>query len=442
MRAASILTLLFCIIITDLSAQSVIVAYDKDFEPYSYQNEAGNPDGAIIDIYKLWASKTNLEMSFVPCVSEDCMDLVLNNQADILAATDLTSDDKSLAFVPPMLRLSTSLFIRDDKVPASFSEFNDSLAFIKGTMLPNMDNEEFSDIKLKLVDTYLELKELVEEKELAAFIFEAPDPTDSELRLKAPVGYTRYQHLFTKEFRPIIKSDKKELISSLLEEGYNITSDELVEISTRHKLYMKMQPDYRRIYIAIVIGLISLVVILVIRNNKLRAVKSLSIQESRGLEEIIQAGESDKVEFKSSFHWDYRQEKPNKALQNVIMKTIAAFLNADGGSLVIGVDDEGKVLGLKNDYNSLKKSNRDGFMLVLTNLINQSFGKHTHRLIRISIDEVANEDVCAITISPSEEPVFLGAKGDEEFFVRASASSQPLSMSEALAYIKEHWSKA
>jgi hypothetical protein len=78
-------------------------------------------------------------------------------------------------------------------------------------------------------------------------------------------------------------------------------------------------------------------------------------------------------------------------------------------------------------------------MLAMTNLINQNFGKDMHRLIKIVIAEINGGDVCAVTITPSEKPVFLGAKGNEEFFVRASASSQPLSMSEALAYIKEHW---
>lgn len=437
------MTILFCILVTGVSAQSVTVAYDIDFGPYSYQDKDGNPEGAIIDIYKLWASKAKLEMSFVPCDSEECLDLIINKDADLLAATDLERESDVLIFLPPILRLSTSLYIRNDIMSTTvLSDFTDSLTVLKGAGIANMDRKEFANIKLKIIDTYDELKVLVEEQAVTAFIFETPDPTDSELRLKVPNGYTRYQHLSTIEFRPVLNSENKSLNRLLIEKGYRITANEIAKIAVKHKLYMKIQADYRGIYIAIVIVLVSIVIILVARNRKLRAKKELTAPEGQCLDEIIQIGESDKVEFKSSFRWDYRQEKPNKALEMVIMKTIAAFLNASGGTLLIGVDDEGKILGLEKDYSSLKKSNRDGFMLAITNLLNQSFGKQIHRLVQISIDEVESKDVCAVFVSPSEEPVFLGAKGDEEFFVRASASSQPLSMSEALAYIKEHWSEA
>ena len=75
---------------------------------------------------------------------------------------------------------------------------------------------------------------------------------------------------------------------------------------------------------------------------------------------LINEGENEFVEFKSSLRHDYYQVKTNKNLEMVIMKSIAGFLNAKGGTLLIGVDDFGEVLGLDNDYFTLKKKLRDG----------------------------------------------------------------------------------
>jgi hypothetical protein len=64
------------------------------------------------------------------------------------------------------------------------------------------------------------------------------------------------------------------------------------------------------------------------------------------LEDMIAEGESDELEFKSTLRWDLKEGTVNKKLEDVIIKTVAAFANSDGGSVLIGVDDDGNVLGL------------------------------------------------------------------------------------------------
>lgn len=99
-------------------------------------------------------------------------------------------------------------------------------------------------------------------------------------------------------------------------------------------------------------------------------------RETFNLEQLIQSGENDIAEFKSSARWDYRESKPNKVLEQVIVKTIAGFLNAKGGTLVIGVEDDGKVVGLDADYKTLsKRPDRDGYQQFLINLVSSNLGK-------------------------------------------------------------------
>lgn len=80
------------------------------------------------------------------------------------------------------------------------------------------------------------------------------------------------------------------------------------------------------------------------------------------IRELIAAGENQQVKFKSTLRWDLRQFKPNKTLEDVIAKTIAGFMNTQGGHLIIGVDDEGSILGLEQDYGTLKNLARTGLI--------------------------------------------------------------------------------
>jgi len=81
------------------------------------------------------------------------------------------------------------------------------------------------------------------------------------------------------------------------------------------------------------------------------------------IEDLIEEGESDELEFKSSLRWDVCDGCVNKKLEEVIIKTVAAFTNSDGGTLLIGVDDDGNVLGLENDYAALGNADKDKFEL-------------------------------------------------------------------------------
>ena len=59
--------------------------------------------------------------------------------------------------------------------------------------------------------------------------------------------------------------------------------------------------------------------------------------------------------------WNWRENKLDKKMEEIILKTISAFSNAEGGKLLIGVTDEGEILGLESDYNTFKEANKDHF---------------------------------------------------------------------------------
>lgn len=158
------------------------------------------------------------------------------------------------------------------------------------------------------------------------------------------------------------------------------------------------------------------------------------------VEELITGGENNYVEFKSSLRWDLKAENVNKELEYVIAKTIVAFLNTEGGTLIIGVNDEKEIIGIENDYKTFgKKQNQDGFMLKLSDIINNYIGKEFHQYINSRITKVESKDICIVSISKSNLPSYCKINNSDKFFVRAQASTEPLGYQEAVEYIKAHW---
>lgn len=157
-------------------------------------------------------------------------------------------------------------------------------------------------------------------------------------------------------------------------------------------------------------------------------------------EKIIEEGENNFVEFKSSIRWNYKADRIDAELEYIIAKTISAFMNSEGGRLFVGVNDDGEILGLDRDYGTLgSKPNKDGFLLQIDKIVNNFLGKEFHEFITVSIEEIDGKELCVIEISESNQPVYVKYKGEESFYIRAAASSQPMSMREANEYIGSHW---
>lgn len=156
--------------------------------------------------------------------------------------------------------------------------------------------------------------------------------------------------------------------------------------------------------------------------------------------DLIKEGESRKVEFKSSMKWDYKQDKVNKELKEVIAKTISAFLNSSGGTLIIGVNDSGKILGLEKDFSTLKDKNKDGFERELTNVIRQYIGILSMKWIRVVFEKINENLICRVEVSKASKPTYFTNKdGKNDLFIRAGNATHMLDTKEANDYVRVRW---
>jgi hypothetical protein len=161
--------------------------------------------------------------------------------------------------------------------------------------------------------------------------------------------------------------------------------------------------------------------------------------EDTELKELILIGENEKLEMKSTLRFDLRQNIVNKNLEYVIAKTVSAFLNSEGGTLIIGVDDDGNALGLEKDIETFSKKDVDGFELHLRNIIKKHLGSNFEKHLKITFPIIDEKTICKVKILKSGKPVFANFEGKDSFYVRNGNSSIPKNREEQSEYEKLHW---
>lgn len=150
----------------------------------------------------------------------------------------------------------------------------------------------------------------------------------------------------------------------------------------------------------------------------------------------IERGEGMQVEFKSTLRVNLHTGEKDPRMEHAVLKTIAAFLNSkEGGTLFVGVNDEGDIVGLDAD----QFPNEDKLLLHLDNLIKKSLGQPVYVCLNIECDEINGGRILAVECKPSDKPVFLKNGDSEEFYIRAGASSPAVPPSHAHEYIQQRF---
>ena len=166
--------------------------------------------------------------------------------------------------------------------------------------------------------------------------------------------------------------------------------------------------------------------------------------EPPSIEEIVKLDENSEIEYKSTFQWDVRENKKNPDLRKSCLKTIVAFLNSKGGTLLIGVTDDKEICGLEQDL-KMTKDSLDWFEQTFRNLCDDSIGVDFSQYINVRFQNTPDEkQVCIVEIDPAPEPTFLNfqmkeSQPKQEFFIRRGNATKPLEPKEQHDYIKKRF---
>ncbi len=162
------------------------------------------------------------------------------------------------------------------------------------------------------------------------------------------------------------------------------------------------------------------------------------LHDHRQAEELIKRGESKTLEFKSTLRWSLKEDRvDDKGVTHAVLKTVAAFLNTEGGDLLIGVADDGAIVGIERD----QLENDDKFMRHLAQVVRNGMGDRAGTCIDPKTQIVQGKTVCVVSCQRSPEPVFLKWKGLEaspegDLFVRSGPGTVKLPVDSAREYIR------
>ena len=150
---------------------------------------------------------------------------------------------------------------------------------------------------------------------------------------------------------------------------------------------------------------------------------------------LVESEESAVLEFKASARWDYREKCLNDSLCLPVIKTVAAFLNRQGGRLLIGVGDDHEILGLSHDYQGFRKG-RDQYRRFIVDKLCDYIGKvECAESVSVEFHRFGNKDICLLDVRRSARPVYVREGGAEDFYVRIENETRKLNTREVLDYM-------
>ncbi len=158
-------------------------------------------------------------------------------------------------------------------------------------------------------------------------------------------------------------------------------------------------------------------------------------------EAILARGESDRVELKSTARHNRRTGRRDDQMELVVARTVAGFLNASGGTLLVGVDDDGRALGIADDLQHMKAPDVDRFELWLRDYLTRVLGAPAVTAVRVTFPVVAGHAICRMDVGRSPRPVFVRPPRTDRvlFVVRIGNATRELSVAEAIEYAVDHF---
>jgi hypothetical protein len=153
----------------------------------------------------------------------------------------------------------------------------------------------------------------------------------------------------------------------------------------------------------------------------------------QSIRQLIAKGEGSTIEFKSTMRMNLHTQKPDKEIEIAWLKAVAAFMNTEGGTLILGVSDDGEITGLEAD----NFVSDDKCQLHFKNVINQYIGIESHKHLSFNLVNVDGKLIGVVSCNRSSEPIYLRTGRSEDFYIRSGPSSDALPVSKIVPYIQD-----
>lgn len=158
--------------------------------------------------------------------------------------------------------------------------------------------------------------------------------------------------------------------------------------------------------------------------------------------QLIARGESRSVEFKSSMQWDTKEQRLNPELRKALAKELSGFMNSEGGTLLIGVNPDGDILGLQKDIETIPGRDLDSLERLFHETVCNHCGNDCYEYITgANFVPVYDKTILVVTVSRSAKPMYYVDGEKVLLYVRIGNATRPFNVREAIEYFQQHWQK-
>jgi Putative DNA-binding domain len=154
------------------------------------------------------------------------------------------------------------------------------------------------------------------------------------------------------------------------------------------------------------------------------------------LDQCLALGECETVEFKSTLRYDIKNQRASKDIERAAVKTVAAMMNSNGGTLIIGVADDEHAVGIETDYPTLRRRDRDGWELALRQILSSALSAEIAAKVAVRYEVRDDETVALIGVGRSSESVWVSDGQTTSYFIRVGNLTQLLDARETVAHIE------
>ena len=161
-----------------------------------------------------------------------------------------------------------------------------------------------------------------------------------------------------------------------------------------------------------------------------------SVSEEDKILDMINEGENKTVEFKKTFAFNsFTNNKRDDALVKASIKNIVAFINSEGGTLLVGVNDDGEITGMKEEIE--KHKSKDKFKLYFGDTVAERIGKLRNTHVNFKLFDIDGKNILVVNCLKSEKiPCFYNKK---EFYIRQNPKAQLLEGDDLYDYTQKRF---
>jgi predicted HTH transcriptional regulator len=158
--------------------------------------------------------------------------------------------------------------------------------------------------------------------------------------------------------------------------------------------------------------------------------------EKLDLRQLVVQGESEAIEFKSTLRINLHTSNRDPRMELAVLKTLAGFLNTDGGTLIVGVSDDGTPVGVEVDG----FPNEDKMSLHLVNIVKSRMGPQAMTAMHAHFEDFEDYRAMIVKCGKAAAPTFVRDGDIERFYIRTGPATTELTASQTQEYIKQRFS--